>query len=395
MIERLNHIVHIPQQQQQHIPQQQHHHHIHQPQQQQQHPSFNPTSISLDIRSEAELAALNQFLLTLGRDVSSGLSTQDLSTYGVDYTPGPSPDDYFSAESLQALGLAGLPGMPDYPSSTPSYALPPHGHGSTPSYSAPAAARAMPQQQQHMYPAMGDLQAYPPSIRTSGSHMRPHYPSGNGLIAMPGSASSSNTASPSSQYHNPDSFGGVRPTRGLPPTVHLAPQTSFSHAYRSNPLLQSTPSQTPPPPVEPALKPAQQRGLPGILPSIADARPPAYAGPNDPALTLPPIRSGGSTRLPSFSSMVGGGASAVQRAQHAKLIRDLLVRVNAPYRKRYLDVESDSDSEEDDEDDGGPGTSSSSGSGTVSPRSERGWTLSPRAPHVEVGRPRDVEMIAV
>ena len=35
--------------------------------------TFNPRSVSLDIRTPEELAAVNEFLLTLGRDVSSSI----------------------------------------------------------------------------------------------------------------------------------------------------------------------------------------------------------------------------------------------------------------------------------------------------------------------------------
>lgn len=91
--------------------------------------NFNPRSISFDIRSPEELAAVNEFLITLGRDVSnapganrhahpshpshashpvshshsSSLSAQN------DYNAAAS---YFDPADLTSLGLAGMPGVP-------------------------------------------------------------------------------------------------------------------------------------------------------------------------------------------------------------------------------------------------------------------------------------------
>ncbi|KAI0257020.1 hypothetical protein BJV78DRAFT_1272169 [Lactifluus subvellereus] len=56
--------------------------------------TFSPRSISLDIRSPEELAAVNQFLLTLGRDVTTVHEIRPASN------------------SQPQLGLAGMPGIP-------------------------------------------------------------------------------------------------------------------------------------------------------------------------------------------------------------------------------------------------------------------------------------------
>jgi hypothetical protein len=66
--------------------------------------SFNPRSVSLDIRSPEELAAVNHFLLTLGRDVVSAQESRLNSN-----TPA---YNYFDYEQLSHLGLTGMPGMP-------------------------------------------------------------------------------------------------------------------------------------------------------------------------------------------------------------------------------------------------------------------------------------------
>jgi hypothetical protein len=398
MIDRLNHMTHIPPPAPPPMP-----------------PSFNPTSISLDIRSEAELAAVNNFLLTLGRDVSNGF---DVPGYGagapLDYTPGPSPDDYFTAASLHSLGLTGMPGLPDYAPLTPAYST----HASAQSY-APT-TRPMP----HSYPAMDDMSTYAPGIRTGASQMRhPHYAGANAALMSSGGGS---PHSMQSTHPSPTSdgsyYGGLamdtqqalahpRGHRAPAPAVHLAPQQYAASAYRHHARLQTSrasqrPPSPPPEPVEPALKPSQERGLPMRLSSLTNDGPslPAYPGLRDPALTLPPLGSSSSTRLPSIRSMVAGErpmapprrASFTQRTQHARLIRDLLVHINTEFRRRAYDDDADSDEEDGDASD--PPTSSS---GTASP-SEREWTLSPRSQYEEVEhsprRPyaslRDIEMAA-
>ncbi|KAI5121148.1 hypothetical protein M0805_007146 [Coniferiporia weirii] len=98
------------------------------------HQPFNPRSISLDIRSPEELAAVNEFLLTLGKDITSA-SHHPPSRRHHPLTPEythanahshqaqaaatashPSPSSYFDAVSLSQLGLANMPGIPPLPS---------------------------------------------------------------------------------------------------------------------------------------------------------------------------------------------------------------------------------------------------------------------------------------
>ncbi|KAF8273978.1 hypothetical protein EI94DRAFT_1434037, partial [Lactarius quietus] len=66
-------------------------------------PTFNPRSVSLDIRSPEELAAVNHFLLTLGRDVVSAQESRLSSN--------PQAYNYFDYDQLSHLGLTGMPGM--------------------------------------------------------------------------------------------------------------------------------------------------------------------------------------------------------------------------------------------------------------------------------------------
>ncbi|KAF5388607.1 hypothetical protein D9757_004601 [Collybiopsis confluens] len=79
----------------------------------QANPSFNPRSVSLDIRTPEELAAVNEFLVTLGRDVSSSISSSRPGHHSVHASSaGFSSESYFDPVALSQLGLTGMPGLP-------------------------------------------------------------------------------------------------------------------------------------------------------------------------------------------------------------------------------------------------------------------------------------------
>ena len=70
---------------------------------------FNPRSVSLDIRTPEELAAVNEFLLTLGRDVSSITDHSQSHSGSMDPV---SAEAYFDPVTLFQMGIAGMPGLP-------------------------------------------------------------------------------------------------------------------------------------------------------------------------------------------------------------------------------------------------------------------------------------------
>ena len=103
------------------------------------HSGFNPRSVSLDIRTPEELAAVNSFLVTLGRDVTalntdahhhshshrsshSRSSRRDKVSRHHHHHRHSSMDtasdfgggNLFDAASLAQLGLAGMPGLGAY-----------------------------------------------------------------------------------------------------------------------------------------------------------------------------------------------------------------------------------------------------------------------------------------
>ena len=101
--------------------------------------NFSPRSVSLDIRSPEELAAVNQFLLTLGRDVTSVHESRSSST-----SNSQSYSHYFDYTELGQLGLTGMPGisMPNTSNSQNTYQSSSSQYCShSPPYSSNASAR--------------------------------------------------------------------------------------------------------------------------------------------------------------------------------------------------------------------------------------------------------------
>lgn len=75
-------------------------------------PIFNPRSVSFDVHTPEELAAVNEFLITLGRDVTTTTRVHPQSSRppAREFDNHPS-HSYFNAAGLNDLGLAGMPGI--------------------------------------------------------------------------------------------------------------------------------------------------------------------------------------------------------------------------------------------------------------------------------------------
>jgi len=75
-------------------------------------PAFNPRSVSFDIHTPEELAAVNEFLITLGREVTTTTRAHPVpprhSAREFDNHPSHS---YFNPAGLNELGLTGMPGI--------------------------------------------------------------------------------------------------------------------------------------------------------------------------------------------------------------------------------------------------------------------------------------------
>ncbi|KAJ7103301.1 transcription factor PacC [Mycena belliarum] len=236
---------------------------------------FNPRSVSLDIRTPEELAAVNDFLITLGRDVSDN---------GPRPPSGFSSESYFDPVSLSQLGLAGMPGMPHssgpngnnpdhpYPNSAPQ-------HFSSQPYSTtrsthPSVAYG------GMYPHIDDAPlSYPAEFTRRPTKYAPypqhyhHHQSPPHEGGSPHSGSNHSTP-PQMSLPPPDSaaYDYLRHPRGAPPAVQLAAPDYMGNKSMQQRivLLKSVPGARPEP-VEPKLSPLPHRGPPAKLEPSAPA----------------------------------------------------------------------------------------------------------------------------
>ncbi|KZT30725.1 hypothetical protein NEOLEDRAFT_1053378 [Neolentinus lepideus HHB14362 ss-1] len=388
---------------------------------------FNPRSVSFDIRTPEELAAVNDFLVTLGRDVASGavprqsqLSMHQRAENSSNY----STASMFDAESLSQMGLAGMPGLPGSGATYPSE----HEYSSVPS--------GAHQYSSVPYPSTSGLRSNHPSVQPTAytslysdvPHANLTYSSSDEFSAPPALTRRSMSAYSSSPYaqislpppeldsphsssstpsaatpprlslsmpENPMFFEPVRAPRVPPLVPHLA-QADYSKARRHTYIpLQNADAKaalTPPEPMEPKLPNRVHRGPPAKLtahavsslssstssrlypllkegdreyklppltsmlrerpaPDASPRSPPPRestpsSGPSSPVLqahTLPGIHAITAASLDErLSREVGriqleSGAKDVtpeQRRRHAELIRDLLLVINADFRKR-------------------------------------------------------------
>ncbi|KAF9502430.1 hypothetical protein BDN71DRAFT_1459780 [Pleurotus eryngii] len=249
---------------------------------------FNPRSVSLDIRTPEELAAVNEFLLTLGRDVASG------SRYHSSSSPTTSTgfsDSYFDASTLGQLGLTGMPGLPgseSFPSDNGYTGPASHGFGSN-SYHPPTSRSSHPsvQPSPYVYPAMHDPSSltyppandYPSSARRISSKFGPpsssfsgqnyHHPTPPLESGSPHSAVSTpvNSTPPQIPMTVPDNaaaFDYMRVSRGAAPVAHLAPVDYMGKSMRTIVPLKSVPSSRAEP-VESKLPKSSHPGPPAKL----------------------------------------------------------------------------------------------------------------------------------
>ncbi|KAG8219637.1 hypothetical protein J3R82DRAFT_592 [Butyriboletus roseoflavus] len=298
---------------------------------------FNPHSVSFNVRTPEELAAVNEFLVTLGRDLTGSVhrNSQALPDRF-------SPSTYFDPDSLTQLGLAGMPGLPT-PSQSfshdPAYPQPSH-HYPPPTYPSPPSSipRSTHQSQYpSTYSSFAPSQSAGP-YPTTQMNPRPVSPSASHDFALPHSSSYTHSvypsASPQSRLHptppldptSPHSssstpsnatpphhsslsdslaqFDHIRVPRGAAPPVQLAPPDYLRKPVHivMNPLKTAPGIATDLP--EPCSPPATLGSLtaahpsnslsssntlyPLLLPEDADLKLPSFK-PDDGPLRLPPI----------------------------------------------------------------------------------------------------------
>ncbi|KAG6832537.1 hypothetical protein H0H92_000166 [Tricholoma furcatifolium] len=361
--------------------------------------NFNPRSVSLDIRTPAELAAVNEFLVTLGRDVSQGPQRSQTSQ------PFP-PDSYFDPVNLSNLGLAGMPGIPtthsnyshdQYSSSNTqtSYNSPYHltrsGHPSV-----------QPSQYGNIY-GINDTSAHynngdyahsrrqPGKFGPSSYSSHYHHPTPPLDSGSPHSTVSTpvNTTPPQLSVSMPDTvtFDYLHGSRGAPPVPHLARPDFLPKTMRTVLPLKTAPSsQSRAEPMEPKVPVPHHRGPPAKLASTPISSPPRGQSlyplltDGDAEFKLPPLhRSFGTPSPPSTPSTasarspspptetvlpslrfitspslfshddekVAKGIEKIDldavaeedRQRHAHLILDLIVSINRKFKLDYPEFE--------------------------------------------------------
>lgn len=223
------------------------HHPSSYPQHPQQQQHFNPRTVPLEIRTPEELAAVNEFLVNLGRDIAAPPPSSSHPSHhhpnrgeyrssppvnangnGASYLHpqhqrgSPSEEEYqsfFDAAALQSLGLAGMPGVP-VPSSSSVGLSPDSGYTSTPSSYGRGG----------MYPSIGSEGHYP-DRRISNPNPNPNsgYGAGGSGNRSPyaHSHSGSGASTPPAGYPHAISepqtfdFDMLRAPRGPGPSAHL------------------------------------------------------------------------------------------------------------------------------------------------------------------------------
>lgn len=351
-------------------------------------PGFNPRSISLNIRTPEELAALNQFLLTLGRDA------EPRQPDGGQYS------SYFDINQLNQLGIGSMPGI-----APTSYDNPTFSNVQQPSqysYSQPARPPAPPSQSQWNAELYGNLHesvngSYSGRISSSANMMSMGYAQQGHMQPTPpldtGSPNSGHSSPPTmTPPHRLDPFDAAfahitrRVPSNVPPAMLASPDYGGKQIRATIPLrslagavgsittpqartITSTPttSSTAEPPTPPVTPPRDGTASSGssLYPLLTDG---------DRDLKLPPLRGSRSQSPPANSSLPSlrslpirpptpespqrrypslppssptattderlakrFGALTLdrdaERARHALLIRDLLVLVNERYAR--------------------------------------------------------------
>ncbi|KAJ3863187.1 hypothetical protein EV359DRAFT_43616 [Lentinula novae-zelandiae] len=260
---------------------------------------FNPRSVSLDIRTPEELAAVNEFLVTLGRDVSGMIPSTRLGHHTRSQGSFPS-ESFFDSVALSQLGLTGMPGLPpteNFVSTPSSYAGGPptsatftHRPGSSGMYSGVGGEAAPGRHSsryshlpQYDFPGSGTYhQLTPPLDPSSESPHSTRYSALSPIYSSHPSVSGQFGVHLNPSAESVAGFDYLRAPRGPVPGVGLTIPESIGvdkTVRRPMVLLKSIPSKedpstiassvgAPPEPLEPKLTHGIHRGPPAKLPSI-------------------------------------------------------------------------------------------------------------------------------
>lgn len=268
--------------------------------------NFNPRSVSLDIRTPEELAAVNEFLITLGRDVAGGPGRQNGVPSQSNYN---SSDNYFDPNNLSNLGLSGMPGLPGSNFSDHSYGNAGPAYSSYPSRS----HSSIPQQAQPTYMYGGGMNEQPISYNGSGysqnqpssrrpSRYNPQYYNHPTPPLDSGGSPPSSVSTPlnTTPPHMPIAISEMeyKPHQRRPevPMLSAPKYMSANNIHTTIPMLQTPPTGARPAPIQARLPLSEHRARRPSAPAASSSvsRGPLYpklsAVEGDHAFKLPPLR---------------------------------------------------------------------------------------------------------
>ncbi|RDX51859.1 hypothetical protein OH76DRAFT_1346022 [Lentinus brumalis] len=208
--------------------------------------TFPPRSVSFDIRSPEELAAVNEFLITLGRDVSGAGAHPSRHQHSQSVTHATADEAaFFDPANLAQLGLAGMPGVPSAPG--PGSGAGYHGesgyiplnefshHG--PSYPSRSSQQPIQSVQFGLYPSVHDIAGAAAPLPYTANRARSHRASGTDERLL--------SLNHSPQFHEQAYHGHGYP-HYLTPPLDLGPPANGASPLSSHSGMSTPPNATPP-----------------------------------------------------------------------------------------------------------------------------------------------------
>lgn len=341
-------------------------------------PTFNPRSVSFDIRTPEELAAVNEFLITLGREVTTTTRVHPLPprrpAHEFDSHPSHS---YFNAAGLNELGLTGMPGiMNSAPGSGASftdaamYSTSATGFSPYPSrsthqsvsvpginFAAPQPTSLFPDMPTAGFPELDGRRDNPfiSALSTPSPMSDAKLESPPPFLARAFDYNSPEVLSPHSAMSTPPGgldFDFLRAPRGPPPIAQINPLDNHHRTLRTRVPLKSVPADHPKP-REPSpsksLKPAPSADRASDSNSLYHL---LTSGSKE--CTLAPLHLQREDRSPSPSGSSSRSGSSTPEPQHHGTVLPSLKSVTSGISTERLvrsvrDIEIDSQTDEEDE----------------------------------------------
>ena len=229
-------------------------------------PMFNPRSVSFDIHTPEELAAVNEFLITLGREVTTTTRAHALlSRHQARDFDDHSSHSYFNPAGLSELGLAGMPGIMNsaagsgasfndaaiYSTSSaagfPHYSRQTHQPVTVPgiNFAAPQPTSLFPDIPIPFFPDLAsrrETDSFTSAVSTPSSMSDAKLESPPPFLSRSAGYQSPEMLSPHSNLSTPPTgieFDFLRPSRGPPPISQITP---FDYPTRTlRPVLKTVP----------------------------------------------------------------------------------------------------------------------------------------------------------